>query len=156
MPFEAQNLHFFSILCRTWASWKALATEPYAPGSFAGPSVGWAAGPRPGLLVKFAGNLPTGVVNFVQAPPEGFRLFQNYPNPFNPSTKIQFTLAERTNVALKVFDVLGREVATLVDQTLAPGTHDVVFEANDLSTGVYFYRLQAGEFVQTRKLTVMR
>ncbi len=88
--------------------------------------------------------------------PKEFRLEQNYPNPFNPSTTIQFALPKRSEVMLKIFDLLGREVATLVDEELQPGEYKVVFEAEALSSGVYFYRINAEGFVQTRKLTLLK
>jgi len=85
-----------------------------------------------------------------------FELFQNYPNPFNPSTTIRFSLPQRSYVMLKVFDVLGREVATLVDEELNQGEHSVVFDAKGLPSGVYFYRLQSGKFVQQRKMVLVK
>ena len=88
--------------------------------------------------------------------PEEFTLRQNHPNPFNPSTTIQFTLAKRATVKLTIFDILGREVAVLVHETLDRGSHNVIFEPSDLASGIYFYRLQAGAFVQTKKLTLLR
>jgi uncharacterized lipoprotein YddW (UPF0748 family) len=81
-----------------------------------------------------------------------FELYQNYPNPFNPETVIRFRLPEATQVRLSVHDVLGREVAVLVSETLPSGSHSVTFEAGTLSTGVYIYRLQAGAFSQSRKM----
>ncbi|MEO8168131.1 MAG: right-handed parallel beta-helix repeat-containing protein [bacterium] len=78
-------------------------------------------------------------------------LYQNYPNPFNPSTTIRFDLTRPEFAELKVFDLLGRELRTLVSSTLTAGIHSVVFEANDLASGVYFYRLSTGEFVSTKK-----
>ncbi len=88
--------------------------------------------------------------------PAAFELLQNYPNPFNPSTRIRFNVASSEFVDLKVFDLLGREVATLASEKMEPGTYERSFDATGLPTGVYFYRLQAGEFVQTRKLAVLR
>ncbi|NIV91674.1 T9SS type A sorting domain-containing protein, partial [candidate division KSB1 bacterium] len=85
-----------------------------------------------------------------------FRLEQNYPNPFNASTTIQFYLAEQTKVKITVFDVLGREVATLVDEELPQGSHERVFEADNLPSNVYFYRLEAGDFGQTKRLTLVK
>jgi len=85
-----------------------------------------------------------------------FVLHQNYPNPFNPTTTIRFSLPQRSHVTLKVFDVLGREVATLVDRELSAGEHAVVFDAKALSSGVYFYRLQAGNFVEQKKMVVVK
>ncbi len=88
--------------------------------------------------------------------PHHFSLLQNYPNPFNPSTTITFDLPVDTHTALKVYDVLGREVLTLVDEQMKAGTHAVTFDASAFSSAVYFYRIQAGEFSQTKKLIVLR
>ncbi|MCR4416814.1 MAG: choice-of-anchor D domain-containing protein [Ignavibacteria bacterium] len=88
--------------------------------------------------------------------PERTELYQNYPNPFNPVTKICFSLSQRSQVTLKIFDVLGREVMTLVDGELNPGVHSVVFDATGLSSGVYFYQMQTGSFIETRKLTLLK
>lgn len=88
--------------------------------------------------------------------PASFALFQNYPNPFNPSTTIQFHIANRELVSLTVFDILGREVSMLVNEHLAPGVYSVKWNAAQLSSGVYFYRLQAGNFVQTKKLLLQK
>jgi hypothetical protein len=93
--------------------------------------------------------------------PSQFVLEQNYPNPFNPATKIQFSIADRQLTIVKVYDVLGREVATLVNEVKEPGTYTVEFSAkggsgSNLASGVYFYRLQAGDFVQTKKLMILK
>jgi hypothetical protein len=88
--------------------------------------------------------------------PAQSRLEQNYPNPFNPTTRIPFMVRESQIVSLKVYDVLGREVATLVNESLTPGSYEVTFDAAGLASGVYIYRLRAGDFAQTRKLVVQR
>ena len=88
--------------------------------------------------------------------PSQFVLEQNYPNPFNPSTKIQFSIVHRQLTIVKVYDVLGREVATLVNAVKEPGTYTVEFDASSLASGVYFYRLQAGTYVETRKLLLLK
>lgn len=88
--------------------------------------------------------------------PTKLELQQNFPNPFNPSTNIQYTISNRQFVTLKVCDLLGREVATLVNEEKAPGNYQAIFDASALSNGVYFYRLQAGNFVQTRKMILMK
>jgi hypothetical protein len=88
--------------------------------------------------------------------PVAFSLGQNYPNPFNPSTKIEFTLPKDEFVSLKVFDILGREVATLVNKNLKTGTYSVSFDASRLSSGVYFYRMDAGSFTDTKKMMVVK
>jgi hypothetical protein len=88
--------------------------------------------------------------------PSGISIFQNYPNPFNPSTTIRYALSHKSNVQMVVYNTLGQQVATLVQGEEEPGYHEVKFVATNLSSGVYFYRLQAGSFVQTRKLLLVR
>lgn len=88
--------------------------------------------------------------------PREFALEQNYPNPFNPSTHIAFTLPHAAFVRLTVHDVLGREVATLVSEELLPGAYERRFDATGFASGVYFYRMQAGGFVQTKRLVLLR
>ena len=108
-----------------------------------------------------------GTVKFVQTPtqtnettssviPHSYWLGQNYPNPFNPSTTIRFDINTSGNVSLKVHDVLGREVAVLADEYLRAGSYERVFEAEDLSSGVYFYTLKAGEFEKILRMVVVR
>lgn len=95
-------------------------------------------------------------VTAVEGLPEQFSLSQNYPNPFNPSTRIEYQLPHKEFVSLRVFDVLGREVALLVNEVQSPGTHSVEFSATGLASGVYFYRLESGGFVETKRLVLLR
>ncbi len=88
--------------------------------------------------------------------PYEFSLRQNYPNPFNPTTEIRYQISEVSRVTLKVFDVLGREVATLVNEAKAPGKYEIQFDASNLSSGVYYYQLRAGSFVATKKMLLIR
>ena len=88
--------------------------------------------------------------------PPAFSLAQNYPNPFNPTTTIDFSLPAVTHVTLKVFDILGREVATLVDKLEPPGENSVRLEASRLSSGVYYYRITAGSFIGTKQMLLVR
>jgi hypothetical protein len=88
-------------------------------------------------------------------------LGQNYPNPFNPVTLIRYSVAGQDNilsyrVSLKVYDVLGQIVATLVDETRAPGAYDAQWDATDVPSGLYFYRLQAGSFSDVKKMMLMK
>jgi len=85
-----------------------------------------------------------------------FQLSQNYPNPFNPTTSIQYEVASRQYVTLTVYNVLGERVATLVDGEKAPGSYTATFDGSKLPSGVYFYRLQAGNFTQTRRMVLMK
>jgi hypothetical protein len=85
-----------------------------------------------------------------------FSLNQNYPNPFNPATTISFTLPSKSFVSLKVFDLLGREVATLVNEQKSAGTYTQKWNAANVSSGIYFYRLQADKFTETKKLLLLK
>ena len=85
-----------------------------------------------------------------------FSLANNYPNPFNPSTKITYSIPERSNVSLKVFDILGSEVLELLKGEIEAGTYDITFNAANLPSGVYLYRIQAGDFVQTKKMMLIK
>jgi hypothetical protein len=88
--------------------------------------------------------------------PEEFSLSQNYPNPFNPATTITYGLPRTLQVRLTVYDILGREVATLVNEKKAAGVYQVRFDGRSLASGVYFYRLDAGGFVASKKLLLMK
>jgi len=90
------------------------------------------------------------------APPGEFRLFQNFPNPFNPATTIRYAIPRRAHVTLSVYTTLGQLVTTLVDRVEEAGAHSVKFDGTSLSSGVYFYRLQAGNYTNTMKMTVLR
>jgi hypothetical protein len=85
-----------------------------------------------------------------------YRLHQNYPNPFNPNTTIEFDLPKTSEVTLKVFNILGEEVAAPVSHRLSAGSYSYEWDARNLASGVYMYRLQAGEYVETRKMILMR
>jgi hypothetical protein len=85
-----------------------------------------------------------------------YQLDQNYPNPFNPTTKIRFSIPQAGNVKLTVFNILGQEVKTLVNEEMAAGVHSIDFGASNLSSGIYIYRIETGSFVQTRKMTLMK
>jgi hypothetical protein len=89
-------------------------------------------------------------------PPSSFALSQNYPNPFNPSTIITFALPTKSFVTLKIFDILGREITTLISKELSAGNHEWEWNATGFVSGVYFYRLQAGSFTATKKVVLLR
>ena len=85
-----------------------------------------------------------------------FALFQNYPNPFNPITKLKYQIPQISFVTLKVFDVLGSEIAILVNEEKHMGSYEVDFEAFDIPSGVYFYQLQAGNYIETKKMLLLK
>jgi len=85
-----------------------------------------------------------------------YLLSQNFPNPFNPTTTIKYQIPELSFVTLKVYDVLGNEIATLVNEENSNGSYEVEFNATTLPSGIYFYRLQAGSFVDTKKMVLMK
>ena len=88
--------------------------------------------------------------------PLTFGLAQNYPNPFNPTTNLEFQIAGRSFVSLKIFDMLGRKVATLVDEQCGPGSYRVSWDASRFPSGIYFYRLEAGGFIETKKMVLLK
>ena len=97
---------------------------------------------------------PTGIEN--EESPYTFALAQNYPNPFNPSTNITFSIPSKSFVSLKVFDVIGNEVAAIISEEMDAGNYSTEWNAEGIPSGVYFYRLQAGAFSETKKLTLIR
>ena len=107
-----------------------------------------------GTVVQFGGL--TDVKTSEVKTPSNFNLAQNFPNPFNPSTKIEFSLPVKQEVSLKVFNLLGQEIATLLNKEMNEGTYNLNFDASSLSSGVYLYQLRAGNFVQTKKMTLLK
>ncbi len=99
---------------------------------------------------------PTGIVDEQQSSSNLFELMQNYPNPFNPNTKIYYTIPQRSFVTLKVFDVLGNEISTLIDEEKESGNYEVTFITNNLSSAIYFYQIKANDFIETKKMILLR
>ncbi len=118
------------------ASWLAQRTEEY-------------------LQIALDGDVPGGAKN-ARALPAEFTLYQNYPNPFNPSTKIAFSLPRSAVASLKVYDMLGREAATIVNGYTTSGTHEVQFDATNLASGVYIYKLTSGSFTELKKMMLLK
>ena len=100
--------------------------------------------------------VPTSVANNHSNLPDKFTLNQNYPNPFNPATTISYTVNKSSLVSIKIYDVLGREIETLVDKYLLPGVYKTEFNAKNLASGVYFYRLQAENYALTKKMVLIK
>jgi hypothetical protein len=99
---------------------------------------------------------PGNLISNAVVVPKEFKLEQNYPNPFNPTTTISFAIPKNAAVSLKIFDVLGKEVKSLVNEEMSPGNYSVSFDGSNLSTGIYYYRLKAGEFSRVKKLLLAK
>jgi photosystem II stability/assembly factor-like uncharacterized protein len=129
--------------------------------SFVSALTGWAVGANGYILKTTTGGLT--FINSVSTEiPNGFSLSQNYPNPFNPTTIINFHLPVFSNVSLKIYDMLGSEVVTLVNEELSPGIYEIEFDArlhgqgSNYSSGVYFYTLSAGSYIETKKMVLLK
>jgi hypothetical protein len=88
--------------------------------------------------------------------PAEFSISQNYPNPFNPTTRIEFALPKRAPTKIVLYDLLGREIQTPMNKELEAGYYEITVNADNLPTGVYFYRIQSGDFIQTRKMILVK
>jgi hypothetical protein len=115
------------------------------------------------LFYEFSTTAPTvPVIEVTTEVPEKYDLMQNYPNPFNPVTKIKFSIVSSPRalggdlVQLKIYNVMGREVKTLVNQVLKPGTYETTFDGSALSSGVYFYQLISNDFIQTKRMVLLK
>jgi hypothetical protein len=110
-----------------------------------------------GPLSKVISNTVVSVNNINSVSnPEGFKLYQNYPNPFNPTTNLEFGISELGLVNLKVYNVLGNEVAVLVNENLSPGTYNVKWNASGFTSGIYYYTLKSGEKLETKKMLLIK
>jgi hypothetical protein len=141
-------------------TWKSLPTKTagrvFNSVHFVNSDTGWVVGSG-GMILKTVtgGEIPTDVVENENLP-VSVQLYQNYPNPFNPSTVISYQLKVKSDVVLKVSNLLGREVATLVNGTKLQGEHHVEWDATGLPSGIYFYRLKVGSFVEVRKMLLSK
>ena len=122
---------------------------------FTDENTGWVVGENGAILKTTTGG--TVFISHISAEiPEKYSLYQNYPNPFNPSTNIKFDIHKQGIASLKVFDLLGKEIETLVDENLSVGTYEVTFNASSLPSGIYFYVLKTGDFVESKKMMLVK
>ena len=122
---------------------------------FINAQTGWAVGATGRILKTTTGGL-TLINPISNEVPNNFKLFQNYPNPFNPITKIKYQIAGGVFVKLIIYDILGREIGTLVNENLQPGSYEARWDATNYSSGVYFYRIQAGNYVNVKKIVLVK
>jgi hypothetical protein len=94
--------------------------------------------------------------NLVGFNPNSFELYTNYPNPFNPTTKIRYAIAQTSFTTLKVYSITGKEVATLINEEKTPGVYEVNFDGKNLASGIYFYKLQAGNFTDVKEMVLLK
>jgi hypothetical protein len=118
-------------------------------------NTGWAVGDH-GTILKTTTGGSFVEEDYTPGTPESFFLSQNYPNPFNPSTTIRFSLPRSCHVTLKVFNILGQEVETLIEGERRAGEYELRWTPEGLASGVYFYNLQAGESVETKRLILLK
>ena len=106
--------------------------------------------------VIYGDTLTVGVEDEETPIASSFKLEQNYPNPFNPSTKIKYSIPQMSEVTLKIYDVLGNEIATLVNEEKPAGEYEVEFDGTELPSGIYFYQLTAGSSIETKKMVLLK
>lgn len=139
------------------ANWTVQATEignVFWEMSFINQATGWASGNA--IISNTQNGSLTSVSQISTNVPDKFSLKQNYPNPFNPSTKISFNIKNATFASLKVFDMTGKEVKSLINENVAAGSFEVTFNASELNSGVYFYTLKTNEFTETKKMMLVK
>lgn len=153
---NATNLHRTTDGGTTWINYTFDSVFIPRAIYFADKQHGWITGLDSTLLHATSGGVVTSVDEGGLAMPSGFVLRQNYPNPFNPTTQFNYALPEDSHVMLKVFNVLGQEVATVVDEFQSVSYKAVNFDGSRLPSGLYFYRLQAGKFLDTKKMLLVR
>jgi hypothetical protein len=149
----------------TWVAQYTYSSYYLSSVSFVDAHTGWAAGSngtilRSSLDINGVENVLDQIISATPMAestiPTEYALYQNYPNPFNSSTTIRFDIKEAGRVSIKVFDLLGREVVTLVNEQLSAGTHTVSWDALGVASGIYLYRIKSGEFSATRKLLLLK
>jgi len=154
----------YNPVTNTWSSMSPMPTgRADAPATevngkiyvIGGSTTSWPSHPA-SMVEEYTPPPPIGVEHQGENNPEEFALHQNYPNPFNPTTTIKYQIPELSLVTLKVFDVLGSEITTLVNEEKPVGSYEVNFNASSLPSGIYFYKLQAGSFVETKKMMLMK
>jgi hypothetical protein len=139
----------------SWNSFNTPDSTSVYSVTFPNQKTGWAVGDN-GTILKFSGN-PISINNIEGKIPDRIRLYPNYPNPFNQLSIINYQLSIAGNVKIKVFDISGKEICSLVNQYQLPGSYKTTFDGGSLSSGVYFYQLIAGnKIVQTRKMILIK
>lgn len=116
---------------------------------------GWSVG-NGGLILKTTTGGSTWILHSKNIIPDEYSLWQNYPNPFNPVTKIKFDIQKSEYTTLKIFDIAGKEIAVLVNEFLSPGSYETIWNADNFPSGIYFAKIQAGNYSQIIKMTLLK
>jgi hypothetical protein len=123
---------------------------------FINESTGFACSDQGMLLKTIDGGGSIGIQQISTKIPQSYNLYQNYPNPFNPITNIKFDILRKDNVKLTIFNILGNEIISLINQTLQPGSYKVSWNGIDNPSGIYFYKLETNFFKETKKMILLR
>ncbi|MBK9097726.1 MAG: T9SS type A sorting domain-containing protein [bacterium] len=139
-------------------SWTLIDTVGVFLINFVNDQFGWGSQYATNIVYKYVGPR---IINSVEEEvidltPTGYSLSQNYPNPFNPSTTFRYSVPTQSKVVIKVYDILGNEIATLMDEEKSVGTHELTWNAVGLSSGIYFYQLKAGSYIETKKMILLK
>lgn len=138
-----------------WNQQNSPTTDPLWDVDFVDANTGWIVGFN-GTILKTTNGGIAWVKPISKGVPSGFELYQNYPNPFNPTTTIKYAIAKTCLVRISVFDILGREIAVVVNEKQSPGIYETQFDAVNYPSGVYFYRIEAGDFVEAKKMVLVK
>jgi hypothetical protein len=142
----------------TWNKLFTRTTNTLSKMLFMDNNNGWVVGAN-GLIMKTengGGSIATDITDESINLPKAFSLSQNYPNPFNPTTNINYTISERCSVSIRVFNILGKVISILLNEEKGPGNYSIHFEGNGEPSGIYFYRIQAGGFSETKKMILLK
>ncbi len=150
------NIYLSTNNASTWLQYNMGITSDIYIYNFIAAGGNFLAGTSQGLWIRPISDSVTAVKVNKNKLPNTFSLSQNYPNPFNPSTSIEYQIPKSGLVTLKVYDVLGREVETLVNEEKPAVSYEVRFEGSSLSSGIYFYRIQAGDYALAKKMILMK
>lgn len=138
-----------------WLQQNSGTTQHLYSVNFINQNTGWATGNN-GIILKTTTGGVTGITIVSSQIPIEFKLYQNYPNPFNPNTKVKFQISKEDFVKLVVYDILGNKIAVLVNEKLKAGTYEVEFDGMNYPSGVYYYKLEADYYIETRKLVLLK
>jgi photosystem II stability/assembly factor-like uncharacterized protein len=137
-------------------SWSIIDTSANYQISFPSYIVGWSSQYTTNVVRKYVGPPLSVEEEQIDEIPTGYSLSQNYPNPFNPSTTFRYSIPQTSKVVIKVYDILGNEIATLMDEEKSVGTYELTWNASSLPSGVYFYQIKAGSYIETKKMMLLK